>query len=151
MSSQYDKLGEMLKDAIESGSFPKNKNDNIRNYNKNAENQKDNGKDDSLKKDENNKTSEEKHENLQKNNTKSNKKSNILVKNVQKSIHLYKIFNLNYGCTQEELKTSYHNLLKKYHPDNFNGFPEMQKIAKRKTQELIRAYNELIKIIQQEI
>lgn len=151
MSSQYDKLGEMLKDAIESGNFPKKNSGNIQNYNKNAENLKDNKKEDSLKKNENTKTSEEKNENFQKSNIKSNKKSNISVKSVQKSIHLYKIFNLNYGCTQEELKNSYHNLLKKYHPDNFNGFPEMQKIAQRKTQELIRAYNELIKIIQKEI
>lgn len=141
----------MLKDAIKSGSFPKNKSGNIQNYNKNAENLNGNINKDSLKKNENNNISKEKHENLQNNNIKSNKKSNILLKNVQKSIHLYKIFNLKHGCSQEELKKSYRNLLKKYHPDNFNGFPEMQKIAQRKTQELIRAYNELIKIIQEEI
>jgi DnaJ-domain-containing protein 1 len=78
---------------------------------------------------------------------KGDKKNKISDVNIQKSIHLYKIFNLNYGCTIEELKDSYRKLLKKYHPDNFEGFPETQKMAERKTQELISAFNKLMELI----
>lgn len=92
------------------------------------------------------KTKKEK-ERMKKTTEKIKKKKKISDSYVQKSIHLYKIFNLNYGCTLEELKDSYRKLLKKYHPDNFEGFPETQKIAERKTRELISAFNKLLELI----
>lgn len=117
----------MLKDAIESGKFPEKKN---------AEKQS--GNKTSFK--ENEKKSKEKDR-------KYNKKNNISVNSVQNFIHLYKVFNLQPGCTSDELKDSYRKLLKKYHPDNFNGFPETQKLAERKTQELISAFKKLLELI----
>lgn len=127
----------MLKNAIESGKFP--------------ESEKNSRKQNQQKTKQENLNQNEKKEKFEKEKKfsakKDNKKSKILDINVQKFIHLYKIFNLNYGCTKEELKDSYRKLLKKYHPDNFEGFPETQKMAERKTQELISAFNKLLEFI----
>lgn len=115
MTSPYDKLGDLLNEALDKGYFPpKNKN-----VEKNAADKSESD-------------------------IKSNIKSNISNQSVQKYIHLYKVFNLSPECTSEELKTSYHDLLKKYHPDNYSGFPETQKMAENKTREIIKAYNQLL-------
>lgn len=142
MNSQYDKLGEMLKDAIKSGSFPESnkKSSNSKNHNKKQETFQTKQQDKQKETNRIFKEKDEEHRN-------KSKKNNITDNNVQKSIHLYKIFNLTYGCTLEDLKDSYRKLLKKYHPDNFEGFPETQKIAERKTQELISAFNKLLELI----
>lgn len=137
MDSQYDKLGEMLKNAIESGKFPESEK-NSRKQNQQKTEQENLNQNEKKEKFENEKKFSAK---------KDNKKSKISDINVQNFIHLYKIFNLNYGCTKEELKDSYRKLLKKYHPDNFEGFPETQKMAERKTQELISAFNKLLEFI----
>ena len=137
MGSQYDKLGEMLKNAIESGKFPESEKNNRKQNRKKTEQE-------NLNRNERKEKFENEKEFF---NRKGNKKSKILDINVQNFIHLYKIFNLNYGCTKEELKDSYRKLLKKYHPDNFEGFPETQKMAERKTQELISAFNKLLEFI----
>ncbi len=145
MNSQYDKLGEMLKDAIESGSFPESSKKNS-----DSKNQKEKSKTEEKVKSENqnkpkNTNNDEKKEGAKGKN--NHIKYKILDTDIQKSMHLYKIFNLSYGCTKEELKDSYRNLLKKYHPDNFEGFPETQKMAERKTRELISAFNKLLELI----
>ena len=72
---------------------------------------------------------------------KGDKKNKISDVNIQKSIHLYKIFNLNYGCTIEELKDSYRKLLKKYHPDKFYGDAKKLQIAQDVVKKLNVAYN----------
>lgn len=136
MGSQYDKLGEMLKNAIESGKFPESE--------KNKKQNQQTTEKESLNQNERREKFENEKKSFYRNN---NKKSKITDTNVQKIIHLYKIFNLNYGCSKEELKDSYRKLLKKYHPDNFEGFPETQKMAERKTQELISAFNKLLEFI----
>lgn len=122
--SQYDRLGEMLNEAIENGEIPKAENKNKKTTNESESNKE--------------------QEKLSKNNIVKSKKDDLYV---QKYIHLYKIFNLNPDCSIEELRSSYHSLLKKYHPDNIPPFPEMQKTAARKTQELVEAYNLLINLI----
>lgn len=128
MSSPYDKLGDMLNEALASGNIPK------------AE------KTESKKSSQTNEKSEPQKE-TQENSKNSSKKSTKNSKSVQNYIHLYKLFNLNSDCTKEELKSAYHSLLKKYHPDNIPDFPEMQKTAARKTQELVEAYNLLTDLI----
>ena len=127
----------MLKNAIESGKFPESEK-NSRKQNQQKTEQENLNQNEKKEKFENEKKFSAK---------KDNKKSKISDINVQNFIHLYKIFNLNYGCTKEELKDSYRKLLKKYHPDNFEGFPETQKMAERKTQELISAFNKLLEFI----
>ena len=133
MESQYDKLGEMLKEAIESGKIPDEK------------------KSEKQKTDENffkeSKIEEKKDEKTKDKHRNHNRKSDLLDNSVQKFIHLYKIFNLHPGCSAEELKDSFRKLLKKYHPDNFNEFPETQKMAERKTRELIAAFKKLLELI----
>jgi len=148
LNSQYDKLGEMLKDAIESGNFPGNVKKNPGQKSKSSEeNFTEQETFCKTQNQENNFKEKERKRKNEKDSRKDNKKNKISDSCVQKSIHLYKIFNLNYGCTLEELKDSYRKLLKKYHPDNFEGFPETQKIAERKTRELISAFNKLLELI----
>lgn len=135
----------MLKDAINSGGIPKNSEKST--GEKISEEKENSAEKRNDEKQNFSQRTAKKEKNNRKNNRKNNKKSNIIGSDVQKYIHLYKVFNLNYGCSKDELKESYRKLLKKYHPDNFAGFPETQKIAERKTQELISAFNKLLELI----
>lgn len=120
MGGTYDKLGEMLKEAINTGSFPE------------AE-----------KKQKNFSESKEKDK-------KSDNAVKNISPIVQKYIHLYKYFNLIPEKTSEDaLKESYHTLLKKYHPDNFASFPETRKMAELKTKEIIRNYKKLLEVLKE--
>lgn len=123
----------MLKDAIESEKFPDEKK---------SEKQKteENFFKESKIEEKKDKKTQDKYRNY-------NKKSDLLDNSVRNFIHLYKIFNLQPGCSAEELKDSFRKLLKKYHPDNFTGFPETQKMAERKTRELISAFKKLLELI----
>ena len=56
----------------------------------------------------------------------------------------YKLLGCSAGCTDKELKNAYHTRIKQYHPDNYHGKPqEFQELAKQKTQEIIRAYEDI--------
>lgn len=104
MNSPYDKLGDLLKEAINQGEIP-------------SKNKKNNNIDE-----------------------KEGKKNSEFV---YKSIQPYNLFNTTPGIPFVEIKKIYHNLLKKYHPDNIKNFPNMQKIATQKTNDLIKAFNEI--------
>lgn len=120
MGGTYDKLGEMLKEAINTGSFPE------------AEKKQKN-------------FSESKEKNKKRDNSVKN-----ISTNVQKYIHIYKYFNLNpENCSEAELKEAYHSMLKKYHPDNFSYFPETRKMADLKTKEIIRNYKKLLEVLKE--
>lgn len=120
--SSYDKLGDMLNNVLNSGKIPE--------YEKKSEKA---GR------------KPEENENKSKDNNKKNTKIN---NNVYNFIHLYKIFNLDpETCTQEDLKTAYHKLLKRYHPDNYTKLPELKKAAEKKTREVIEAYKKLTDLI----
>lgn len=134
----------MLKNAIESGKFPEtDKKDSSQKEHKEEFFEQENLKTETRSEPKHTKK-EEKKKSADRETDKEYKKVDT---DIQKSIHLYKIFKLNYGCSKEELKDSYRNLLKKYHPDNFEGFPETQKMAERKTRELISAFNKLLELI----
>ena len=49
-----------------------------------------------------------------------------------------------YGADKESVKKSYRRLMKKYHPDRFSESPKMQKLATELSQELTRAYREVL-------
>lgn len=49
------------------------------------------------------------------------------------------------GSDLETVKKAYRNLMKRYHPDNFAGNPEKQKIATEIAKGLNKAYRELEK------
>lgn len=120
MGGTYDKLGEMLKEAINTGSFPE------------AEKKKKN-------------FSESKEKNKKSDNSVKN-----ISPIIQKYIHLYKYFNLiPEKASEDALKESYHTLLKRYHPDNFASFPETRKMAELKTKEIIRNYKKLLEVLKE--
>jgi len=49
-----------------------------------------------------------------------------------------------YGADRETIKESYRRLMKRYHPDRFDENPEMQELATELSQELTRAYREVM-------
>jgi preprotein translocase subunit Sec63 len=58
----------------------------------------------------------------------------------------YKILGVRPGASQEEIKKAYYELVKQYHPDRVNSLgPELQALAREKTTQLNRAYEQLQK------
>lgn len=60
----------------------------------------------------------------------------------------YANLEIPYGSDLETVKKAYRNLMKRYHPDNFAGNPEKQKIATEIAKGLNKAYQELEKHLQ---
>jgi len=60
--------------------------------------------------------------------------------------YYYEILGLREGATNEEIKKAYYDLMKKYHPDNFDTLSdEYKELAKRKAQLINEAYSYLMK------
>jgi dnaJ domain len=130
MPSQYDKLGEMLKDALENGAIPqKRMKKEPEEYESFAYSEK---------------TSSVIGKNLSSENG-SDIAKDIFVASEPDIIHSYDILELENGTPPDIAKDSYRKLLKKYHPDNIAKFENMQKTAAKKTGEIIKAYKILEK------
>lgn len=110
---QYDKLGNLLKDAIDSGDL-----DNERKIRQNSKAV--------YPSEENSETAAEK---------------NVFPDEVLPFLRILGFENTS--CSSETVKKSYRKLLKKYHPDNIPDYPAMQKTASKKTQEIVEAYKKL--------
>ncbi|MEX1378061.1 MAG: J domain-containing protein [Eubacteriales bacterium] len=54
----------------------------------------------------------------------------------------YKVLGINPGATQEEIKSAYRTMVKKYHPDKYIDNP-LGDLAKEKMQEINQAYDSL--------
>lgn len=54
----------------------------------------------------------------------------------------YRVLGLHPGATQEQIKEAYHELAKKYHPDNYTD-PNARELAEEKMVEINGAYDEL--------
>lgn len=64
----------------------------------------------------------------------------------QQSTDPYLILGVRHGASPEEVKKAYYELVKQYHPDRVNNLgPELQTLAREKTTELNRAYEQLQK------
>lgn len=131
MSSQYDKLGEMLKIALESGAIPHKQTERHSTeyaasapaeevppvfYTLNEENAAGAGSADNRQ---------------------------IFVSSDAEVIRAYAALQLENGAPPAQSKDAYRRLLKKYHPDNTAKFENMQKTATKKTDEIIQAYKTL--------
>ncbi len=55
----------------------------------------------------------------------------------------YSILGVSRTATDEEIKTAYRNLARKYHPDNFEDDNPLKELAKEKMQEINAAYDEI--------
>ncbi len=151
----YDKLGELLSDAIESGNFFSNQNDTERNKNEKATEQS-----------ENNKGSIKKY--TPKAQIVENKSSDPLnsIKCVHNCIHInnhskdcivvtnqklikYAPLDVKNACTSvsisedmdyDEAKKQYHKKLMRFHPDRNADNEVMRKITKEKTIQIMEAW-----------
>ena len=54
----------------------------------------------------------------------------------------YDVLGLPPNCTQNEIKSAYKKLVKKYHPDNYRNHP-LEDVAQEKMQEINEAYQVL--------
>ena len=55
----------------------------------------------------------------------------------------YKVLDLPYGAEFAEVKKSYRQLMRKYHPDRHMGNPKKQKAATELSMRVTQAYNAL--------
>ena len=55
----------------------------------------------------------------------------------------YSILGVSPGASDEEVKTAYRNLARRYHPDNYDDSNPLKELAKEKMQEINAAYDEI--------
>ncbi len=55
----------------------------------------------------------------------------------------YSVLGVPRGASDEEVKTAYRNLARKYHPDNYDDGNPLKDLAKEKMQEINAAYDEI--------
>ena len=115
---QYDRLGQMLSDALENG---------FERYKKRPEKA----------------TGQEK-----KQDDEIHSETNAAAKPVKlfSDTKALSVLGLTEEASEKDVKEAYRALLKKYHPDNVPDLPLMQDTAARKTREIVEAYRKLIKI-----
>ena len=58
----------------------------------------------------------------------------------------YSILGVSPSATDEEVKAAYKNLVKKYHPDNYDDNNPLKELANEKMQEINAAYDEIQRI-----
>ncbi len=63
--------------------------------------------------------------------------------------HAYKVLNVPLTATKDDIKRAYKERLLYYHPDKHTGNAVIEKVANKKTSEIIQAYNLLDDFLQQ--
>lgn len=58
----------------------------------------------------------------------------------------YDVLGVSPTATDDEVKTAYRNLAKKYHPDNFSKDPAAAEMAQEKMQQINEAYDSIIRM-----
>lgn len=121
----YDKLGDLLKEAIETENFPESR-----------------------------KPFTSKKENLSPENNSNNSDSTEKTDAKPEEIKIdyrfisfskeFSVLGIKPTSDINEIKSAYHGMLKKYHPDNVPKLNLVQKTAAKKTQEIVQAYRTLL-------
>ncbi len=57
----------------------------------------------------------------------------------------YSILGVSRNASDDEIKTAYKNLVKKYHPDNYDDNNPLKELANEKMQEINSAYDEILR------
>ncbi len=57
----------------------------------------------------------------------------------------YSILGVSRNASDEQIKTAYKNLVKKYHPDNYDDNNPLKELANEKMQEVNAAYDEILR------
>lgn len=56
----------------------------------------------------------------------------------------YEVLGVSRNATKEEIRDAYRDLIKRYHPDQFNNNPDMKALAEEKIKEINEAYKYLL-------
>lgn len=56
----------------------------------------------------------------------------------------YEVLGISQSATDDEVKTAYRNLAKKYHPDNYASAPDVAELAAEKMAQINKAYDEIV-------
>lgn len=113
--SMYDRLGDMLSDALDSGIFFAEKHKSGKETQENVE---------------------KKRQSEEKSTAKTARKD--MPSAVKTALAL---LGLDENATIDEAKKAYHEKLKYYHPDRHGTNPVLQKVARDKTRQVIEAWN----------
>lgn len=132
MESLYDKIGDLLKETLDAGYVKP---------------QKTAGYDFTEKLD--NDKKEETHA------FKENSKEQVLQKKSRKKItkelqRAYRLLEITFSATEEDVKKAYKEKLKYYHPDFHKKTKILQKVAADKTRQVIESYNLIMKYLSEE-
>lgn len=131
MPDMYDKLGEMLNEALESGEIPKSQTNN--DQNELTKNEEDSGHFDFKEAEKSTETSKKPHKSPKKQQIPNGEviKLHKYTYNMQFPSHIQNALttlDIVYPFTQKDITTAYHNKLKQAHPDTQNTIQTTQSV-----------------------
>lgn len=154
-SSMYDRLGDLLSQTLEKGSAKIIGNEQILQEKEEVEKKK---LEEEIE-EERQKLHEEVAERLKAKKIEEEKKKKEAERKSQERINTatvikhisgeleraYRLLNIPYGSSAEEIKKAYRERLMYFHPDKHKDNPVLQKVANDKTRQIIEAYDLIIK------
>lgn len=144
--SMYDRLGDLLSKTLEDGFVKIISNESISrekedlekiNFEKEAEEERQQLHEEIARRLKSKKIQEEKRRKA---------KTSTIIKHLSPELErAYRLLNITYGASAEEIKKAYRDRLMYFHPDKHKDNPVLQKVANDKTRQILEAYDLIVK------